>query len=233
MLEKYPLAPRPFVLTPPLNHDRHLPAGRELILPLTLIGHGLNYLPHFIVGFEALGRHGDFGGPFRLTRVTSLAGATVYDACTRRVSPSLPLYQAPAEPSPVSRLRLQFVTPLRLRADGHYTRRPGFPLLVQALLRRLHLLGCVHGSWPDDLTWRKPLLELADRASVESSTWEMSRWSRTSGRQQRAIDMDGVLGSIEVSGELGELMPALRLGEHLHIGSGTTMGLGRYRLEVC
>jgi hypothetical protein len=233
MLEKYPSAPRPFVLTPPLNPDRHLPAGTPLILPLTLIGHGLNYLPHFIVAFEALGRQGRFGGSFQLERITNDNGSlTVYDAHLRRLSPELPLFQLPANPHPVTRLRIHFVTPLRLRTGGRYNLQPTFPQLIQALLRRLHLLGCIHANWDDEVAWRKPLLALADRASAQFAFWHIYRWARNSGTLHRSIDMDGVLGQLEVTGDLNPLMPALRLGEHLHIGSGTTMGLGRYRLEV-
>jgi CRISPR/Cas system endoribonuclease Cas6 (RAMP superfamily) len=39
-----------------------------------------------------------------------------------------------------------------------------------------------------------------------------------------------VVGWLEASGELGGLMPALRLGEWVHVGSGTSMGMGRYRI---
>lgn len=50
-----------------------------------------------------------------------------------------------------------------------------------------------------------------------------------SGRQHRRVAMDGVVGSLTASGDLTALAPAFRAGELLNIGSGTSMGLGRYR----
>ncbi|MBI3013679.1 MAG: CRISPR system precrRNA processing endoribonuclease RAMP protein Cas6 [Candidatus Tectomicrobia bacterium] len=58
MLRKYPAAPHPFVIEPPLNGRRNYAAGDSLEFGLTLIGRGIDYLPYFIVAFEELGRTG-------------------------------------------------------------------------------------------------------------------------------------------------------------------------------
>ena len=233
MLKAYPFAPHPFVLTPPLDEGSRLPAGAEFSLPLTLIGRGRGYLAHFIEGLDAMGRSGRFGGRFRVVEILEAGGekAKIYDGFTRRLLRPLPLWSMPGQ-TPARSIRMEFVTPLRLREKGAYTKGPAFATLVQALVRRIHMLGCAHEGWPDELEWRRPLLEAADRVETVGAEWREFRWSRRSGRQGRVIPMDGLRGWMEVRGDLGPLLPVLELGRHLHIGSGTVMGMGRYRLEV-
>jgi hypothetical protein len=55
-------------------------------------------------------------------------------------------------------------------------------------------------------------------------------WTRFSSRQQREMTLGGVVGEWKLSGELGELMPWFWLGQWLHVGKETTMGMGRYSL---
>ena len=71
MLRKYPAAPHPFVIEPPLDGRRAYTAGDRLEFGITLIGRGIDYLPYFIVSFEELGRTGlgHARGKFRVAEV--------------------------------------------------------------------------------------------------------------------------------------------------------------------
>ncbi len=71
MLRKYPAAPHPFIIEPPLDGRRGYEAGDNLEFGLTLIGKGIDYLPYFIVAFDELGRTGlgRARGKFRLAEV--------------------------------------------------------------------------------------------------------------------------------------------------------------------
>jgi hypothetical protein len=40
-----------------------------------------------------------------------------------------------------------------------------------------------------------------------------------------------VVGTLEARGELGPLAPYFEAGRWLHVGSGTSMGMGRY--DIC
>ena len=57
-MRKYPSAPHPFVLTPPLESKRYYDIGEETAFELTLIGKAIDYLPYFIYTFEELGQMG-------------------------------------------------------------------------------------------------------------------------------------------------------------------------------
>ncbi len=56
-------------------------------------------------------------------------------------------------------------------------------------------------------------------------------WERFSERQGTKLKMGGFLGEITFEGDLAEFIPFLVLGEYLHIGKGTVLGLGKYELE--
>ena len=54
--------------------------------------------------------------------------------------------------------------------------------------------------------------------------------SRRSYRQDRWMDIEGVVGWMEWEGEVGPLMPWLRAAEVLHVGQKAAFGLGRVRV---
>ena len=235
VLKKYPNAPHPFTLVPPLDARMSLPPRTVLELGITLIGRGIEHLPHFIRVFESMGADGRYGGRFRLRSVASAveAGRVIFDGATRRFLAEPPLWR-PAETAPaVRRVTLEFLTPLRLRTEGRYNSRPDFVAITQALLRRIHLLSAIYGDGVDgDHTWMHPLLGQADAVRTVRAEFQMYQWDRMSGRQGRRVQMDGVVGRLEAEGDLGELAVYLRAGEWLSVGSGTSMGMGRYRMRM-
>ena len=61
----------------------------------------------------------------------------------------------------------------------------------------------------------------------ETQWWMVERWS---SRQEKRIDVSGLLGKVVFS-RLDDLAwRLLVLGEHLHIGKNTTCALGKYRI---
>jgi hypothetical protein len=235
VLRKYPNAPHPFVMTPPLDSRTEMAAGTELALDVTLIGRGVEYLPHFISVIEAMGASGRYGGRFRLRSVVPAGGgAAIYDGGTRRIFGQPAEWgggDADREDRPTRSIKLEFLTPLRMRTEGQYNASPNFVQIAQALLRRLSLLGAIYGAPAvEGQEWLHRLMAQADEARMESAEFRMYRWDRMSGRQGRRVQMDGVMGSVRVSGDLTELAEWFRVGELVHVGSGTSMGMGKYRM---
>jgi hypothetical protein len=56
--------------------------------------------------------------------------------------------------------------------------------------------------------------------------------ARYSARQAKETPLGGVMGTWELKGELTPLLPWLWLGQWLHLGKGTTMGMGQYSLDA-
>jgi hypothetical protein len=235
VLRKYPNAPHPFVLVPPLDRRTTIPAGANLELGVTLIGRGIDYLPHFIRVFDSMGRNGRYGGPFRIRSVISALEpkTTIYDAATRRFVAEPLLAQPSVEQEEIQRLSVDFLTPLRIRTGGRYNLRPDFVAITHALLRRIHLLSSIYRDdrTEEDHTWMHELLRKADQVQTRRADFKLYEWDRASGRQGRRVQMDGVLGSLEAEGDLTDLAPYFKAGVWLSVGSGTSMGLGKYRIS--
>ena len=52
---------------------------------------------------------------------------------------------------------------------------------------------------------------------------------RYSNRQQQAMNLEGLMGTVTLHGELGDFAPLLQ-GEYIHVGKSATFGLGRYSI---
>lgn len=228
VLRKYSDAPRPFTLAP-----RPTPAplapGERLEVDLTLIGPARETLPHFLLAFERMGARCP-AGRFRLLggRLAGPAGGVVYDGVARTLAGRVPV-AAPPPPAPAFELMLELLTPLRLRVGESYAEQPTLVEITQALVRRLRLLRAIYGDGRHDPDWAKPLLQAADGAQTRHAWFEPAPGERYSRKQGRHVPTSGVLGSIEVTGDLTLLAAWLRFAEPLHVGSGATMGLGRFR----
>ena len=55
---------------------------------------------------------------------------------------------------------------------------------------------------------------------------------RYSNRQQRLMNLDGLIGRISLTGDLSLFSELLSLGELVHIGKNSTMGLGQYKITL-
>ena len=232
VLRKYPNAPHPFVMTPPLDARTAMAAGVEMALDVTLIGRGVEYLPHFVYVLEKMGASGRYGGRFGVRSVVSpVDGATVYDGATRRMLRPPAEWLDGGDGKPARSIQLDFQTPLRMRTEGQYNTSPNFTQIAQALLRRLSLLGAIYGAAPaEGNEWLHRLMAQVDQVRTEAAEFRVYHWDRMSGRQGRRVQMDGVVGSVRVSGDLTELAPWFRVGEWVHVGSGTSMGMGKYKM---
>lgn len=259
-------APRPFVLTPPVDGEsggnlaplqgphasathtssrpRRLAAGDELNFDLLLIGRAVEYLPYVVYALSNLARRGLGAGRarFELSQVEAIdehgAARVIYTGRSPRIAPhgfatrSLGDFVGARleRLSSLDALRLRFLTPTRIRVEGDLQTGLSFPLLVRNLLRRVSLLTAVHGQAPLDLDYRA-LIERA--ASVETRTAQLRwwDWERYSNRQQTKMKLGGFAGEVEYKGDgLSEFLPLVAAGEVLHVGAGTSFGLGRYRI---
>lgn len=241
ILRKYPHAPHPFVIEPPLDEREVFQPGEELRFGLVLIGKALDYLPYFIYSFDELGRIG-IGrrkGKYEVTAVLGVGqdgkGRRIYDGPTKTLINTYPiltgddLLQLGPLPTPNSQLPLLFLTPTRLKYEANLTSDLEFHILIRNLLRRISTMSYFHCGTRLELDF-KGLIERAKRVKVIKSDLRWADWERYSNRQQGRIKMGGFVGRISFEGKYDEFMPLLRLGELVHVGKGTVFGLGQYRI---
>lgn len=245
ILRLYPRVPHPFVIEPPLDERQTYPPGEEIDFHLVLIGKAADYLPYFIYAFTELGKVG-IGrnrAKYELISVEGLDGknqpTVIYtnDSKTLLASPpsinfNLAFTEKDVAWERAPTLRLRFLTPARVRYNGSLTDQLPFHVLLRNLLRRISALSYFHCGERLDCDF-KGLIEEAEAVETIASDLRWSDWERYSTRQGQRMKLGGVVGSTSYrfeSGSLIDFLPMIRLGQHIHVGKGTSFGLGQYEM---
>lgn len=206
--------PNPYVLAPGWTGARLLAPGDEVIVDVTLFG-------------TAMARK-------------DLVFATLASAAAGGIGPDrVVLSLADRLPVPIDaitkipkRLRLTFTTPLRLTVQGELVTAAAFQPrhLLGALTRRASLLAQYHRAGILNLDFQD-LKRRAAGAAFMSTDLVWQDWARRSARQEKMILMGGLMGTAVLPmPDLEPFWPLLRLAPALHVGKGTTMGLGAVTL---
>ncbi|MFZ5588001.1 MAG: CRISPR system precrRNA processing endoribonuclease RAMP protein Cas6 [Thermodesulfobacteriota bacterium] len=122
--------------------------------------------------------------------------------------------------------RLLFPAPLRLISNHQLVEKPSLSDLIVAAIRRLAaFLGY---SWNQKLSAMAPGLQEAARR-LPARPWRGQRLDlvRYSARQRTELELRGVSGHLDLPEGAGELWPWLAAMQWLHLGKGTTLGLGQ------
>ncbi len=234
--------PKPYVLQVPLTRQREFEAGQTLTFSILLFGQANEYLPYLVYAFKHLGELGigkSLNGQrarFVLQEVwngeTNIY-QTLDDQLGKAECPELRFQDLQHEATALSRIEVEFLTPLRIKHENSFARERLLPfhLLVRALLRRVASLEEHFGLGEPNLDY-PGLVEKARQIEIEDSDLQWSDWSRYSSRQDAKMMLGGLLGRISYHGDLSAFLPLLRYGEIFHIGKQTTFGLGQYRLSI-
>jgi hypothetical protein len=229
--------PHPFVLRPWSSDRKAVAVGEDRELELVLVGRACDLFPHVLVavGRMASGGLGSQRVPFRLVGIEQLdqhddrARRPIFDE-QRQIDE---IVQETVRSTAVDdTLELELLTPAQIVSDGqvldHFELRP----FVRALLRRMSSLSAFHCGASLDVDYRG-LIDRAGTVRVSKAELRSDSFDRYSARQKRRVPHRGLLGRVTLEGKhLDELAPLLALGEVLHVGKGTAMGMGRYRLDT-
>ena len=241
IMKKYPKAPHPYILEPPLDSKEQYEPGEKFICNLTLIGRAIDFLPHFIYALNVMAEEG-FGkgrGKSKLISLDYLSNEGQW----------IPLYSSEDNEflgNPYSftienirnkrdslqhekNIKISYLTPTRLIIDGNLHDTGDIPYILPNLLRRLTLLQYFFcgGYLEKDVV---PLIEISKTLQPTNSSFQWQDWVRYSSRQDRKVIMGGFIGSIEYEHIPSDILEILCWGESLHIGKGTVFGLGKYHL---
>jgi hypothetical protein len=237
ILSRVTTAPRPFVIEPPLDTHATYEPGAHVTVGLVLIGRAIDYLPYFIYAFEQLGSAGlgTGRGKFRVDSVMSapLGGpaTSIYDGSRQLLATRVASFgldgMSPAPDGESTTITLRFLTPTRLVHNARAGTPADFHVLFRNVLRRVNFLNHFHcgGDLRDDAG---KLVEVSRAIRTVDSRLQWQQWDRYSARQDQRVPMGGCVGDAEYHGDFAPLWPWLALGEWVHVGKGSTFGLGQY-----
>jgi hypothetical protein len=248
--------PHPFVIEPPEEEKQRYLTGQTFSIGLILIGHAIQYLPYFIYTFDLLGKNGigKGRGSCQLKEVYTVnsQGDTqlIYCSKTRKVDSfseecidlsqhvlSVMEGSVPnAVHNPTEEVTLRFLTPTRLKYGGKLTIDLEFHIFIRQLLRRLFLLRhyyCKDSSAGAVLSgegYHRILIDNARLTGIKESNLQWCDWERYSRRQDTRMKLGGFVGDIVYKGAISPFYPFIEAGKILHVGKGTSFGLGKYTI---
>jgi hypothetical protein len=243
-------SPRPFIFEP---HDttRSYHVDDILWFDLVLIGSASDFVPYVVFAVMQLARTG-LGvrrQRFELTAAYCLQPEEeppapppndeahlsadwkmLYDGasqCLLFTPQPLPLDHNDQAGNPTTALTLKFLTQTRLKFDNNLAIDFTFRMLVFKMLRRVLELAYFYGA-RHEIDWEfRPLLEAANGIAITERQLRWVDYGRYSNRQQTKMKLGGFVGELRLEGDLSPFLDLLHYSEVLHVGKGTTFGLGR------
>lgn len=129
--------------------------------------------------------------------------------------------------TPSTAARIHIETPLNIRNDEKEFSTERF---LMGVVRRISLLQRIYGNTLTDVdyVWLKHQSTLVES---KANVW-VDGWKKHSSRQGAYQPVRGWMGDIFLQGEaLQNFWPYLYLGQWVHTGKMTNIGLGRYQLQ--
>ncbi len=229
----------------------NLEPGAAFDFHITLFGDAARYLPYFVLAVPETGRTGVGPGHGRFTLKTIHAEHPLTgDWIVLKEGENL--VRPPAQPvahadllqaagkfislgGGSARLRLDFLTPLRIILEERLLKSPDFGVVFNHILRRLDELAVQHAGgvarpWEE----RQRLWELANRVRLVESQTHWVDVRSGSSRTGQPTWISGLVGPAWYSAPMdvwSELLPWLLWGEIVQVGKDTAKGNGVYRLK--
>jgi hypothetical protein len=247
--------PRPFVFEPPIppitreisansNLKLRVKAGGKVSFDFILLGEAIGKLPYFIYAFELLARHG-LGverQPFKISEVLAVdannSATRIYTPDETKISPypwfDLGLYAKNrlADFTEAKSIEIAPQTPLRIRRNKQLLEKISFVEFFKQSSLRLKL---IYENYASGLEYAyADLMKKAESVEIKQDNLWRHNFTRRTNRQNTNLDLDGMLGNISYSGKnLEDFLPYILAGEVLHIGSASSLGLGKFGSAGC
>lgn len=135
------------------------------------------------------------------------------------------------------KIALDFISPARIKNNKRYIDNLDFNIFIINILRRIYLLICLFCLNKNrDLQPELNLNEFLENSKKilnydESLKWK--DWERYSTRQKTSMKLGGFVGKISFVGlgnDFNKYILPILICEDLHVGKGTSFGLGKYKI---
>lgn len=220
IVQKYP--PAPFILLG-LSKGGHIKAGNKLQFELTLMG---ETVPTDAVLYQIFETMSDSKYGLEQCKTQFVGFEKILNPLTH--TPGFHIKDLSRIETQNTSVTLQFMTPLGLKFNNDLITDFSFDKIQSYLYRRLFVLNHLYG----------------DKKSKENNPFEaalqldfVQMQHKNTYRKPADKDtypMKGWLGQISYSGiseQVNKVYPLLKIGEWIHLGSDTSFGLGKYRIE--
>ena len=251
----YALVPPPRETCPVSKNLTGLYApGQRFTFGLTLFGDAQRYLPYFILAVPEMGRSGVGArrGQFALRSVTALDPLDGHDQIVLAEGESLVRVPdrliTPGRVTPIAdrrhppgqgegqgvRVRLNFMTPMRLIDNGGLVKAPDFGVLFKRLLERLDELNVQYsGGTPRPSADVQALQTLANQVRLIESQTQWIELQSGSRRTRRTTPISGFVGPATYAAARDvwrALLPWLVWGTIAQVGKDVVKGNGVYEI---
>jgi len=136
------------------------------------------------------------------------------------------------------KLSLNFITPVRIKKDRRYTEFIDFNILITNIIRRLYLLTtlfCIQNDSEKYIVSNlKEYLNFSNQVKNLDNYLSWHDWSRYSTKQKTTMKLGGLIGKISFIGKgefLNNYLKPIFACEYLHVGKGTSFGIGKYEIK--
>jgi len=230
-MRRYPQIPQPFVLVVDAP-GQNVAENSRLEWSVRLFGESARYWPYIVHVFRTAGENG-IGQKrvhFELDVLTDRVSGQPIDETNSNVSlESRTLVEATSSLPARCSLRWTFHTPVKLVKNERMVSRNIDPVdLVIAGKRRFETLDWFYGVAQNSIDRRFDASEFVIREQ------NLRRWgfNRFSGRQQRSMEMAGLMGDLVIEGPWGEMGAWLPASPIVHLGKATSFGFGRVEWSI-
>jgi len=237
--------PHPYVIEPPETTKTVFMPGDNFTFNLLLFGEINQQLPYLIYAFQKMGVMGigkKISGKraqFIIKQVTC-DEKVVYSGesgqmVTNNYTKNELTFTAEtiAESNRDKHLKIDFITPLRIKFQNRFVPEVPFPfhVLVRAMLRRMSSLMEKYGGGKPEINYQE-IVARAEEIKIAESNLNWQEITRYSSRQESKMLIGGLMGNITYQGKLAEYIKLIDFCRHTHLGKQTSFGLGKISYQV-
>ena len=235
IMRLYENTPQPFMFLLNANDETEIKSGDRFIFGMRIFGDTTELFPYVAFSMLEAGKKGIGQGHLLYEMDTIYQGETIlYEKSGTTIrKPQGRELTVPHSTETAKAVHITLLSPLRIRSEGHTAKHLSFLDIAKAALRRLTILNAFFGdgSLPDQ-EWSNHLLQLSEQIVTHSDSLRPFGFDRYSGRQERSVHLDGLLGDIVFRDVPPELIRLMKMMEAVGLGKSTSFGFGRIKVTV-